>query len=251
MRRINDALADLIFTDVASHVAKQLLALSERFGVEEPDGVRVRHDLTQEELGQLVGTSRESVSKTLREFAARGWIPLDSLSLTILNPSDWPAAPAEASVVQGECVAASATRRPSSLPMTPVRRIARVPGRRLAERLRRIRGPARTAPPSWSTRGPSIAPVAVEALRPGHSGVDMDEREVLRKLAEDKIVGESGKALDVIGEAAAALIADLYAAGLAHGITPDDWAWVTALPGACWDASRALARRQQTAVEEL
>lgn len=86
LRSINDAVADLIFTDVASRVAKQLLALSERFGVEEPDGVQIRHDLTQEELGQLVGTSRESVSKTLREFAARGWIRLDSLSLTILNP---------------------------------------------------------------------------------------------------------------------------------------------------------------------
>ncbi|MBK5308319.1 MAG: hypothetical protein JJD92_16690 [Frankiaceae bacterium] len=82
------------------------------------------------------------------------------------------------------------------------------------------------------------------------AGVDVKEVDQLRKLAQDKIVAETGKALDVIGEAAAALLADLYAAGLAHGITPDDWASVTALPGACWDVSRARARRQQTVVDK-
>ena len=33
LRRTNDTLADLIFTDVPGRVAKQLLALSERFGI--------------------------------------------------------------------------------------------------------------------------------------------------------------------------------------------------------------------------
>jgi CRP/FNR family cyclic AMP-dependent transcriptional regulator len=45
----------------------------------------VDHDLTQEELAQLIGTSRETVNKTLREFAARGWVRLDVRSLTILD----------------------------------------------------------------------------------------------------------------------------------------------------------------------
>jgi CRP/FNR family cyclic AMP-dependent transcriptional regulator len=85
LRRTNDAVADLIFTDVPSRVAKQLLALAERFGSEEPDGIRVHHDLTQEELAQLVGTSRESVNKVLAEFASRGWVRVDSRALTILD----------------------------------------------------------------------------------------------------------------------------------------------------------------------
>jgi len=37
----------------------------------------VTHDLTQEEIAQLVGASRESVNKALAEFAHRGWIRLD------------------------------------------------------------------------------------------------------------------------------------------------------------------------------
>ena len=85
LRRTNDALADLIFTDVPGRVAKQLLALSERFGSEEPDGLRVHHDLTQEELAQLVGASRETVNKALADFASRGWVRVDSRALTILD----------------------------------------------------------------------------------------------------------------------------------------------------------------------
>jgi CRP/FNR family transcriptional regulator, cyclic AMP receptor protein len=37
-----------------------------------PGGLQVQHDLTQEELAQLVGASRETVDKSLAEFAARG-----------------------------------------------------------------------------------------------------------------------------------------------------------------------------------
>src|SRR5690606_31784771 len=63
LRRTNEALADLVFSDVPGRVAKALLDLSVRFGEQTPDGLRVAHDLTQEELAQLVGASREAVDK--------------------------------------------------------------------------------------------------------------------------------------------------------------------------------------------
>jgi CRP-like cAMP-binding protein len=85
LRRTNDSVADLIFTDVPGRVAKALLGLAERFGTEEPDGVRVHHDLTQEELAQLVGASRETVNKALADFASRGWMRVDSRAVTILD----------------------------------------------------------------------------------------------------------------------------------------------------------------------
>jgi len=85
LRRTNDALADLIFTDVPGRVAKALLALAERFGTEQADGLRVRHDLTQEELAQLVGASRETVNKALADFAGRGWLQVDSRAVTVLD----------------------------------------------------------------------------------------------------------------------------------------------------------------------
>jgi CRP/FNR family cyclic AMP-dependent transcriptional regulator len=77
LRRTNNNLADLIFTDVPGRVAKQLLELAKRFGTQEGDLLRVTHDLTQEEIAQLVGASRETVNKALADFARRGWIRLD------------------------------------------------------------------------------------------------------------------------------------------------------------------------------
>ena len=85
MRRTNEALADLIFTDVPGRVAKALLDLSTRFGEPTEDGVRVAHDLTQEELAQLVGATRESVNKALAEFAARGWTRRDGRVVVLLD----------------------------------------------------------------------------------------------------------------------------------------------------------------------
>jgi CRP/FNR family transcriptional regulator, cyclic AMP receptor protein len=85
LRRTNDALADLIFTDVPGRVAKALLELAQRFGTPEGDGVRVHHDLTQEELAQLVGASRETVNKALADFASRGWMRVDSRAVTLLD----------------------------------------------------------------------------------------------------------------------------------------------------------------------
>ena len=85
LRRTDDHLANLIFTDVPGRVAKQLLALGQRFGIEQDGGLRVTHDLTQEEIAQLVGASRETVNKSLADFAQRGWIRLDGKSVLICN----------------------------------------------------------------------------------------------------------------------------------------------------------------------
>ena len=83
LRRTNVALADLLFTDVPGRVAKALLALSRRFGRPIADGLLVAHDLTQEELAQLVGASRETVNKALADFASRGWLRLEARAVVL------------------------------------------------------------------------------------------------------------------------------------------------------------------------
>ena len=59
--------------------------LAKKFGVEAEDGLRVTHDLTQEELAQLVGASRETVNKALADFVHRGWIQLQGKSVVVLD----------------------------------------------------------------------------------------------------------------------------------------------------------------------
>ena len=85
LRRTNEALADLVFSDVPGRVAKALLDLSTRFGQQVDEGIRVAHDLTQEELAQLVGASRETVNKALADFAARGWVRREGRAVVLLD----------------------------------------------------------------------------------------------------------------------------------------------------------------------
>jgi CRP/FNR family transcriptional regulator, cyclic AMP receptor protein len=85
LRVITETTTNLIFTDVPGRVAKNLLDLAERFGNQESDGLHVHHDLTQEELAQLVGASRETVNKALADFAARGWLQISARSVLILD----------------------------------------------------------------------------------------------------------------------------------------------------------------------
>ena len=78
-------MGDLVFSDVPGRVAKALIDLGVKFGEKREEGLYVNHDLTQEELAQLVGASRETVNKALADFAQRGWLRLDGRSVLILD----------------------------------------------------------------------------------------------------------------------------------------------------------------------
>ena len=83
LRRTNEVVGDLVFSDVPGRVSKALIGLAERFGRQADDGIHVSHDLTQEELAQLVGASRETVNKALADFASRGWLRLEPRGVVI------------------------------------------------------------------------------------------------------------------------------------------------------------------------
>jgi CRP/FNR family transcriptional regulator, cyclic AMP receptor protein len=86
LREADATHADQIFIDVYGRLAKQLLMLAQRFGVTVRGRVRVQHELTQAELAQLVGTSRETVNKAMGEFAERGWIRVHAGTVMIDEP---------------------------------------------------------------------------------------------------------------------------------------------------------------------
>jgi CRP-like cAMP-binding protein len=85
LRRTNEALSDLVFSDVPGRVSKALLELKEKFGTERNGEWIVEHDMTQEELAQLVGASRETVNKALADFVHRGWLRVEQRSVTIID----------------------------------------------------------------------------------------------------------------------------------------------------------------------
>jgi CRP/FNR family transcriptional regulator, cyclic AMP receptor protein len=50
-----------------------------------PQEIPIRVTLTQEEIAQFVGTSRETVSRVLSDFRRRGWLRIKGATWTILN----------------------------------------------------------------------------------------------------------------------------------------------------------------------
>lgn len=67
--------------------AVQLLDLANRFGESDHGTLRVDHQLNQNELAQLAGSTRESANKALASFVDRGWIRIHGKMVTIVDPA--------------------------------------------------------------------------------------------------------------------------------------------------------------------
>jgi CRP-like cAMP-binding protein len=78
-----DSLASL---DIAQRLARKLMELAQNYGRVEKNGVRINMTLTQSDLASLVGATRESINKSLRDFRQREWIYLEQGHITILDP---------------------------------------------------------------------------------------------------------------------------------------------------------------------
>jgi CRP/FNR family transcriptional regulator, cyclic AMP receptor protein len=85
LQHTEDQLLEQVSSDVTARVARQLSLLARRFGTHERDGLRVPHELSQDEMAQLVGADRVSVNKALRDFASRGWITLQGKGVLITD----------------------------------------------------------------------------------------------------------------------------------------------------------------------
>ena len=72
--------------DAAGRVARRLVELVTRFGLETEQGVQITLALSQEELAGWTGSSREAVSKALRTFRDRGWIETKRRQIVVIDP---------------------------------------------------------------------------------------------------------------------------------------------------------------------
>jgi CRP/FNR family transcriptional regulator, cyclic AMP receptor protein len=72
VRELTTRIEDRAFLDVPARLAKQLLWLARNHGVEDGSAVRIDLRLSQQELGELIGATRESVNKQVREWTRSG-----------------------------------------------------------------------------------------------------------------------------------------------------------------------------------
>ncbi len=89
LRNVNQMLGDVVFLDVPTRVAKQLLSLAENYineddGEASPEGAIVV-PIGQEELARLVGASRETVSRALKSYRRLGLVTTSHRRITITD----------------------------------------------------------------------------------------------------------------------------------------------------------------------
>jgi CRP-like cAMP-binding protein len=65
-------------------LASALLGLTEK-NKPEPENLTVA--ITQQEISEMVGMTRESINKQLRAWAARSWVKLEHGAIIVLDPS--------------------------------------------------------------------------------------------------------------------------------------------------------------------
>jgi CRP/FNR family cyclic AMP-dependent transcriptional regulator len=90
LRRADQASQDLVFFDAPTRLARRLLELAEEHGetLGEGDAVRIAVKMTQDEVAQMIGVTRESANRLISSFAGRGWIDWNDGHPIILQPGE-------------------------------------------------------------------------------------------------------------------------------------------------------------------
>jgi CRP-like cAMP-binding protein len=86
IRKTSEMLEDSAFLDLPARLAKRLLSLAKYYGEANQETTLTGIQISQAELGQLMGTSRESINKHLQYWRGRGWITLGRGRVTIDQP---------------------------------------------------------------------------------------------------------------------------------------------------------------------
>jgi CRP/FNR family cyclic AMP-dependent transcriptional regulator len=85
LRQTSEALEDALLRDAPSRVARGLLRLARTFGKPEAGGTRLDIKLSQQQMGSLIGISRESINRYVVEWSRAGYLAVNSGFVTILD----------------------------------------------------------------------------------------------------------------------------------------------------------------------
>ena len=81
MQRISEQVSDALTLlddfrgrDVASRLARVLVKFSQQYGVPTDRGVRIDLPVTHQDLANMIGTARETVSRNMARFRQKGYV---------------------------------------------------------------------------------------------------------------------------------------------------------------------------------
>jgi CRP/FNR family cyclic AMP-dependent transcriptional regulator len=82
LRHTSEQVEDVLFLDLPGRLAKILLQLTDSAKLSQARRVTI----TQREIGQMIGMSRESTNKQLRHWQERNWVRLERGGIVVLKP---------------------------------------------------------------------------------------------------------------------------------------------------------------------
>lgn len=88
LRKIQSRVEDLVFRDVPARLAHLLMELGKSAGEADAGGIRIKAKLTHQDMANLIGCSRETVSATLGQFRDQGLIRMDGRTMTIVSQKE-------------------------------------------------------------------------------------------------------------------------------------------------------------------
>ena len=80
LRRADDKIGGLVLLDVPGRIARLLLDLAEESGTQ-----MIEKSLTHQTIAQMIGASRETVSRAMKEFQEAGWITVERRRISLAN----------------------------------------------------------------------------------------------------------------------------------------------------------------------
>lgn len=85
VRYTGEMMGNLALLDVPSRLANKLVELAQTQGLAEENGIKIKKALTQSELASMLGTTRESINKSLGNFKKQNLLKVEQGYITIFN----------------------------------------------------------------------------------------------------------------------------------------------------------------------
>jgi CRP-like cAMP-binding protein len=80
LRRADDKIGGLVLLDVPGRIARLLLDLAEESGTN-----ALEKTLTHQTIAQMIGASRETVSRAMKDFQDAGWITVERRRIALAD----------------------------------------------------------------------------------------------------------------------------------------------------------------------
>ena len=80
LRRADDKIGGLVLLDVPGRIARLLLDLADESG-----GQAIEKSLTHQTIAQMIGASRETVSRAMKDFQDAGWITVERRRIALAD----------------------------------------------------------------------------------------------------------------------------------------------------------------------